>query len=110
MTQMLSQAAPDVDPAEAAFEILERLGAPLRVPRFAFIAGLKDEFSDAVMKEAVEAVPGPRAISDGGYAVTVDDEDTSRSMTLSVASRSPTAAFECACISRWSRILSPRAA
>jgi exoribonuclease-2 len=76
MTQMLSQAAPDVDPAEAAFEILERLGAPLRVPRFAFIAGLKDEFSDAMMKEAVEAVPGPRAISDSGYAVTVDDEDT----------------------------------
>ena len=76
MTQMLTQAAPDVDPAEAAFEILERLGAPLRVPRFAFIAGLKDEFSDAVMKEASEAVPGPRAISDGGFAVTVDDEDT----------------------------------
>src|SRR5208282_5717037 len=45
-------------------------------PRFAFIAGLKDEFSDAVMKEAAEVVPGPRAISDGGYAVTVDDEDT----------------------------------
>ena len=76
MTQMLAQAAPDVDPAEAAFEILERLGARLRVPRFAFIAGLKDEFSDAVMKEASEAVPGPRAISDGGFAVTVDDEDT----------------------------------
>ncbi len=76
MTQMLTQAAPDVDPAEAAFEILERLGAPLRVPRFAFIAGLKDEFSDAVMKEASEVVPGPRAISDGGFAVTVDDNDT----------------------------------
>ncbi|MGA8640518.1 ribonuclease catalytic domain-containing protein [Candidatus Binatus sp.] len=76
MTQMLTQAAPDVDPAEAAFEILERLGARPRVPRFAFIAGLKDEFSDAVMKEASEAVPGPRAISDGGFAVTVDDEDT----------------------------------
>jgi exoribonuclease-2 len=76
MTQMLTQAAPDVDPAEAAFEILERLGARLRVPRFAFIAGLKDEFSDAVMKEASEAIPGPRAISDGGFAVTVDDEDT----------------------------------
>jgi exoribonuclease II len=76
MTQMLAQAAPDVDPAEAAFEILERLGAPLGVPRFAFIAGLKNEFSDAVMKEASEAVPGPRAISDGGFAVTVDDEDT----------------------------------
>jgi exoribonuclease-2 len=76
MTQMLAQAAPDVDPAEAAFEILERLGALPSVPRFAFIAGLKDEFSDAVMKEAAEAVPGPRAISDGGYAVTVDDDDT----------------------------------
>ncbi len=76
MTQMLANAVPDVDPAEAAFEILERLGAPLRVPRFAFIAGLKDEFSDAVMKEAAEAVPGPRAISDGGYAITVDDDDT----------------------------------
>ena len=76
MTQMLVQAASDVDPAEAAFEILERLGAHPRVPRFAFIAGLKDEFSDAVMKEASEAVPGPRAISDGGFAVTVDDDDT----------------------------------
>src|SRR5271154_1881435 len=76
MTAMLAHAAPDVDPAEAAFEILERLGAPLRVPRFAFIAGLKDEFSAAVMQEAAEVVPGPRAISDGGYAVTVDDEDT----------------------------------
>ncbi len=76
MTQMLVQAAPDVDPAEAAFEILDRLGAHPRVPRFAFIAGLKDEFSDAVMKEASEAVPGPRAISDGGFAVTVDDDDT----------------------------------
>ncbi len=76
MTQMLAHAAPDVDPAEAAFEILERLGARPRVPRFAFIAGLKDEFSDAAMKEAAEAVPGPRAISDGGYTVTVDDDDT----------------------------------
>ncbi|MGH7923127.1 MAG: ribonuclease catalytic domain-containing protein, partial [Candidatus Binatus sp.] len=76
MTQMLAHAAPEVDPAEAAFEILERLGARPAVPRFAFIAGLKDEFSDAVMKDAAEAVPGPRAISDGGYAVTVDDEDT----------------------------------
>jgi len=76
MTAMLAHAAPDVDPAEAAFEILERLGAPPPVPRFAFIAGLKSDFSDAAMKEAAEAVPGPRAISDGGYAVTIDDEDT----------------------------------
>ncbi len=76
MTQMLAQAAPDVDSAEAAFEILERLGARPPVPRFAFIAGLQDKFSDAAVKEATEAVPGPRPISDGGYAVTVDDDDT----------------------------------
>ncbi|HYR79712.1 MAG TPA: RNB domain-containing ribonuclease, partial [Candidatus Dormibacteraeota bacterium] len=76
MTQMLAQAAPEVDPAEAAYEILDRLGARPRVPRFAFIAGLKDEFSEAVMKDATEAVPGPRALTDGGYAVTIDDEDT----------------------------------
>src|SRR5271156_1142249 len=76
MTAMLAHAAPDVDPAEAAFEILERLGAPPPVPRFAFIAGLKSDFSDAAVKEAAEVVPGPRAISDGGFAVTVDDEDT----------------------------------
>src|SRR5579862_3638049 len=34
MTQMLEQAAPEVDPAEAAFEILERLGAHPQAPRF----------------------------------------------------------------------------
>jgi exoribonuclease II len=76
MTQMLAQAAPDIDAAEAAFEILERLGARPRVPRFAFIAGLKDDFSEAVERDASEAVPGPRAIADGGYAITIDDEDT----------------------------------
>ena len=76
MTQMLAQAAPEVDPAEAAYEILERLGSRPRVPRFAFIAGLKDEFSEAVIRDAAEAVPGPRALSDGGYAITIDDEDT----------------------------------
>src|SRR6266404_3178826 len=76
MTQMLAQAAPEVDPAEAAYEILERLGSRPRVPRFAFIAGLKDEFSEAVIRDAAEAVPGPRALSDGGYSITIDDEDT----------------------------------
>lgn len=76
MTQMLTHAAPEVDPAEAAFEVLERLGARPPVPRFAFIAGLKSEFSDVAMKEAAEAIPGPRATVEGGYAVTIDDEDT----------------------------------
>ena len=76
MTQMLAQAAPEVDAAETAFEILERLGARLSVPRFAFIAGLKSGFSDAAMKEALATIPGPRPVSDGGYAVTIDDPDT----------------------------------
>jgi exoribonuclease-2 len=81
ITQMLEQAAPEVEPAEAAFEILERLGARPPVPRFAFIAGLKDEFSEAVMREALmndaaETAPGPRALTDGGYSITIDDEDT----------------------------------
>src|SRR5258706_7637197 len=44
-TEMLKHAAPEVDPAEAAFEILERLRAEPPVPRFAFIAGLKSDFS-----------------------------------------------------------------
>ncbi len=81
LTQMLTQAAPEVDPPEAAYEILERLGARPRVPRFAFIAGLKDEFSEAVMREALmndtaDATPGPHALSDGGFAITIDDDDT----------------------------------
>ena len=76
LTQMLIHAAPEVDPAEAAFEIMERLGAPLPVPRFAFIAGLKSEFSDAAIAEAAAAIPGPRALSGGGFAITIDDDDT----------------------------------
>ncbi|HXW82819.1 MAG TPA: ribonuclease catalytic domain-containing protein, partial [Candidatus Binataceae bacterium] len=76
MTQLLESAAPEVDPAEAAFEILDRLGARPQVPRFAFIAGLRTEFSEAAVAEALATVPGPRALSDGGYAFTIDDEDT----------------------------------
>jgi exoribonuclease-2 len=74
--QMLEHAAPEVDPAEAAFEILERLGASPPVPRFAFVAGLKANFSEAANKEAATVIPGPRALSDGGFAVTIDDDDT----------------------------------
>ncbi len=76
LTQMLAEAAPDVDPAEAAFEIVERLGARPSVPRFAFIAGLKPEFSEAAMREAENVAPPARPVSDGGFSVTIDDEDT----------------------------------
>jgi exoribonuclease II len=76
LTQMLQQVAPEVDPAEAAFEILDRLGAKPAAPRFAFIAGLRSEFSAAALDEAARVAPAERALSDGGYAVTIDDEDT----------------------------------
>lgn len=76
LTQMLTTAVPDVDPADAAFATLERLGAHPRVPRFALIAGLRTDFSADAMSEAAAAIPGPRALVDGGYAVTIDDADT----------------------------------
>jgi len=76
LTQMLAVAAPDVDPAEAAFEIAERLGARPSVPRFAFIAGLKAEFSEGAMREAEKVIPPERTVSDGGFTFTIDDEDT----------------------------------
>jgi exoribonuclease II len=76
LTQMLMQAAPEVDPADAAFEILERMGARPSGPRFALIAGLKSEFSAAASAEAAAVVPGPRAASDGGFTITIDDDDT----------------------------------
>src|SRR5499427_8330667 len=52
LTQVLAAAAPDVDPAEASFEILERLDARPDAPRFACIAGLHPRFSEAAENEA----------------------------------------------------------
>jgi exoribonuclease II len=76
LTQMLAQAAPEVEPADAAFEILDRMGARPEGPRFALIAGLRREFSEAAIREAGSVAPGPRASCGGGYAITIDDEDT----------------------------------
>src|SRR5208282_3030743 len=76
LTQVLAAAAPEVDPAEAAFEILERLGAKPDVPRFAFVAGLRTQFSDAAIAETATAVCTPRPLVDTGFAITIDDDDT----------------------------------
>jgi len=76
LTQILSAAAPDVDPAEASFEVLDRIGAKPDAPRFAFIAGLRSQFSEAALAEAASVAPGPRTALDTGFAVTIDDEDT----------------------------------
>jgi exoribonuclease-2 len=76
LSAMLEQAAPEVDPAEAAFEILDRLGAAPDVPRFAAIGGLPLEFSEAALAEAVAAMPAERAPLEGPATFTIDDEET----------------------------------
>lgn len=76
LTAMLGQAAPEVDPAEAAFEILDRLGAAPDVPRFAMIGALPSGFSEAALGEAAAAAPAERAALDGAVTFTIDDEET----------------------------------
>jgi exoribonuclease-2 len=76
LTVMLGQAAPDVDPAEVAFEVLERLGAAPAAPRFAAIGALATQFSEAAQAEATTVVPTERAAIDGPVAFTIDDEET----------------------------------
>jgi exoribonuclease-2 len=76
LTAMLAQAMPDVDPAEIAFEILERLGATPAAPRFALIGGLKEEFPEAACREASEARAAPHPLLKDRFAITIDYEDT----------------------------------
>jgi len=76
LTAMLEQAAPDIEPVEAAFEILDRLGEAPSLPRFATIAGLKPDFPEAVAIEAANAVAPDRPETDGGFSITIDDEET----------------------------------
>jgi hypothetical protein len=65
LTVMLGQAAPDVDPAEVAFEVLERLGAPPATPRFAAIGALATQFSEAAEAEAAAVTPIVRSSLNG---------------------------------------------
>jgi exoribonuclease-2 len=76
LTVMLGQAAPDVDPAEVAFEVLDRLGATPAVPRFAAIGALATQFSEAAEVEAAIVAPIERGAIDGPIAFTIDDEET----------------------------------
>jgi exoribonuclease-2 len=76
LTRLLTSVAPEVDPAEAAFEILEHLGAPPAAPRFALIGGLPSEFSEATRAEAAAIVPAARALAEAGVVITIDDDDT----------------------------------
>ena len=52
LTALLTASAPDMVPAETAYEVLERLGLPLRAPRYVLIGGIRTQFSAAVLAEA----------------------------------------------------------
>jgi exoribonuclease-2 len=76
LTAMFEAAVSDITPAEAAFEILERLGAAPPGPRFVIIAGVRTGFSEAALAEANQVVAPTREAGDDTAAVTIDDDDT----------------------------------
>ncbi|HKV55496.1 MAG TPA: ribonuclease catalytic domain-containing protein [Candidatus Binataceae bacterium] len=76
LTMMLEAATNEVSPAEAAYEILERLGETPDGPRFAIIGGLRGTFSEAALTEASAAVAPARSLGSDGEAITIDDEET----------------------------------
>jgi exoribonuclease-2 len=76
LTAMIEAAVTDITPAEAAYEILERLGAPPPGPRFVIIGGVRNGFSEAAIAEANAVVAPARDLGDDIVAVTIDDDDT----------------------------------
>lgn len=77
LTAMIESAVSDITPAEAAYEILERLGAPPPGPRFVIIGGIRANFPEAVIAEA-GSLPAPpaRTPGDDPDAIAIDDDDT----------------------------------
>jgi exoribonuclease-2 len=76
LTMMLEAAVSDVTPAEAAYEVLERMGAAPPGPRFAIIGGVRSRFSEAALEDAVAVVPPARPPQGDAQAITIDDEET----------------------------------
>jgi exoribonuclease II len=76
LTAMIEAAVTDITPAEAAYEILERLGAAPPGPRFVIVGGVRTGFSEAAITEANEIVALARDAGDDSAAVTIDDDDT----------------------------------
>lgn len=77
LTSILESSVSDITPAEAAYEILERLGVAPPGPRFVVIGGVRTEFSEAAQLEAQRvATPPERRLEDAEGAVTIDDEET----------------------------------
>jgi exoribonuclease-2 len=76
LTMMLETAVSDITPAEAAYEVLERMGAAPPGPRFAVIGGVRSRFSEAALEEALETVPPARSPNADAQAITIDDDET----------------------------------
>ena len=76
LATLLAEAIPEVQPAETAFEILDRLGRPPTTPRFVAIAGLRTEFDPAAIAEASQVEPPARAPAEPLLTVAIDDEET----------------------------------
>ena len=76
LTAMIEAAVTDIAPAEAAYEILARLGAPVAGPRFVIIGGVRTGFSAAALAEADQVAAPSREAGDDMGAVTIDDDDT----------------------------------
>ncbi len=76
LTAMIAAAVTDITPAEAAYEILDRLGAAPEGPRFVIIGGVRTGFSAAAIAEANQVVAPARDAGDDIAAVTIDDDDT----------------------------------
>jgi exoribonuclease II len=76
LTAMIEAAVTDIAPAEAAFEILERLGAVPPGPRFVIVGGVRTGFPEAALAEANQVVAPTREAGDDTAAVTIDDDDT----------------------------------
>jgi len=76
LTAILESSVSDITPAEAAYEILERIDAAPPGPRFVVIGGVRTEFSEAAQLEAQGIAPPERKFSDVECAVTIDDDDT----------------------------------
>jgi len=76
LTAQLTQTAPDLNPAEAAYEILERLGQAPAQPRFAAVGALPSGFAETVLNEA-QTVNAPQyPAANRMLAVSIDDEET----------------------------------
>lgn len=76
LTALLTQAAGDLNPAETAYEVLERLGQAPDVPRFVCIGALPTSFSAAALAEAASVSAPDFPAADPIFTVTIDDEET----------------------------------